>query len=675
LKKIILTILLLISLSVTSYGIEVDVDYDGEFVKIYGSSDYKNIPLSIRIYDDSRTYYFNQITSDSNGRFNDVLTLDKNKEYNGSINIGGEIKAFRISTKQGDIVIPPHQGKVTVSVKGLEGKTILPRTEVIIEKGDTALDVTKRALREKGIEFETRAGGYMKSIDGLGEFQYGPKSGWMYEINGKFPDISSDDVLVKDGDEIIWRYTLNLGEDIGNIYQGLPGEISIILDRAEEILENEKASREELEEVLDSLIEVFKDIESKADSNRAKKVIGDLVYRIIDIISTEEVDNKGMKISENKVIVSFGSDIVKKAEDLVDTVNRFNKIFKDYHIDREEIGKKLTIRIPEANRQEAEIAFSQGVIGSIFQKGVVGIMIKTEYGDLLLEGDTLRDEFFKKDIKLNLREINRENLGISGLDSINGKIIGIDINVQGQRITNLNRAVKVYLPLPEDEDLEYQTVFLIREDGIQEILGGMYTGDGKISFRTNILNIFYVKPSVKDFSDIEDLDWAEEEIRIMAGKGYINGRGDGIFDPHNLITRAEFVSIITRILKYEAKGDSLPFKDVGEDKWYYKSVMAAYEKGIINGKSEETFNPDGYITREEVAKIIENILKQEGFIIETSGELSFTDKDDISPWAKESVSLTTKLGITLGSDGKFLPRSNATRAQGAVMLYRLYKLL
>ncbi|MBJ6361867.1 DUF4430 domain-containing protein [Paenibacillus sp. GCM10012307] len=101
---------------------------------------------------------------------------------------------------------------------------ILKTTEVKIEKNDTVLDVLKRVTRANKIHMEFRGRGataYIEGIDNIYEFDYGSGSGWMYNINGKYPNRGAGVWSVKAGDKIEWRYTEDLGKDLGVEMGGL----------------------------------------------------------------------------------------------------------------------------------------------------------------------------------------------------------------------------------------------------------------------------------------------------------------------------------------------------------------------------------------------------------------------------------------------------------------------
>ncbi|WP_258000411.1 DUF4430 domain-containing protein [Bacillus sp. Marseille-P3661] len=109
--------------------------------------------------------------------------------------------------------------QVTMIIKAdAETGVILNPTQVLFEKGDTVLDVLKKVTKEKRIQMEYQGSGptaYIEGIQNLYEFDKGPKSGWMYNVNGTFKKMGAGTAEVKAGDRIEWVYTLDLGKDVG----------------------------------------------------------------------------------------------------------------------------------------------------------------------------------------------------------------------------------------------------------------------------------------------------------------------------------------------------------------------------------------------------------------------------------------------------------------------------
>ena len=100
---------------------------------------------------------------------------------------------------------------------------ILQPTEVIFYEGESVFHVLKRTCKQNGIhmEFENTPiynSAYIEGINNLYEFDVGEVSGWMYSVNGWYPNYGCSRYAVKDGDIIEWRYTCDLGYDVGGGY-------------------------------------------------------------------------------------------------------------------------------------------------------------------------------------------------------------------------------------------------------------------------------------------------------------------------------------------------------------------------------------------------------------------------------------------------------------------------
>ena len=124
---------------------------------------------------------------------------------------------------------------------------ILPVTEYELIEGDTVFSVLKRAVREKKIQMEYQGADgngyktvYVQGIHHLYEFSCGPLSGWMYRVNGEFPNKGCSDYDLKDGDVIEWVYTCDLGQDIGGIAGGTYETEIVTCSNAADITVNRK---------------------------------------------------------------------------------------------------------------------------------------------------------------------------------------------------------------------------------------------------------------------------------------------------------------------------------------------------------------------------------------------------------------------------------------------------
>lgn len=104
-----------------------------------------------------------------------------------------------------------------------EDGIIVKKTEVEIQDGDSVYDILDRTLKDNNLLMEasfTGSSAYVEGINNFYEFSCGSLSGWMYSVNGEFPNVSCSDKDVKDGDVIEWHYTCDLGADVGDEYTG-----------------------------------------------------------------------------------------------------------------------------------------------------------------------------------------------------------------------------------------------------------------------------------------------------------------------------------------------------------------------------------------------------------------------------------------------------------------------
>ncbi len=173
--------------------------------------------------------------------------------------------------------------------------------------------------------------------------------------------------------------------------------------------------------------------------------------------------------------------------------------------------------------------------------------------------------------------------------------------------------------------------------------------------------------SIDKFMDVSS-HWAIDSIQFVVEKGYFAGTSENSFSPDVAMTRAMVVSVLGRVAN--AQGSPITkFVDVDQTQYYAPFIGWALQNGIASGISETEFSPNTNVTREQLAVMFANFMKQQGYTLEATREVAFTDKDSISPWAIESVEFMVKSGILNGrTDGSFDPKGVATRAEVATVL-------
>ncbi|MCP3031594.1 NlpC/P60 family protein [Halobacillus sp. A1] len=143
---------------------------------------------------------------------------------------------------------------------------------------------------------------------------------------------------------------------------------------------------------------------------------------------------------------------------------------------------------------------------------------------------------------------------------------------------------------------------------------------------TLMIPLHSVDASTQKFPDVNKGTIYYEPIQAMSGKDIVNGYTDGTFGIRDYITRAEAAVMLARLLELDTENaPAVPFEDVDQGKWYAGAINALFEKGIINGVSENEFDTYSNITRAALSKMIVN-----GYELQMVKEnaLPFTDVDE-----------------------------------------------
>ena len=223
------------------------------------------------------------------------------------------------------------------------------------------------------------------------------------------------------------------------------------------------------------------------------------------------------------------------------------------------------------------------------------------------------------------------------------------------------------------------------------------------------------------------VNWAHDGIDYVIENGLMGGVSDTSFSPSGSMTRAMFVTVLSRLSeKYfglvapdhdghdpiaepripdidtaetltetsaetgteavtetgESTGEPeeepfTGFVDVTEDKWFYSDVMWAYDLGLVNGTSPDTFSPNSAITRAQLATLLKRFSDVFGIVFdaETAEECDFADADAVPEWAADGMTWAVANGLiggVGGTDGRLWlkPDDVATRAQVAEIFRR-----
>lgn len=175
-----------------------------------------------------------------------------------------------------------------------------------------------------------------------------------------------------------------------------------------------------------------------------------------------------------------------------------------------------------------------------------------------------------------------------------------------------------------------------------------------------------VEKNPVSFSDVPLNYWAYKEIEEMKEKKIVTGYPDQSFKPQSPIRREHVAAMLSRTVPMTEVEPFKAFPDVPSTHAYFQQIKAVQQSGIFSGNATG-FNPSGKLTRAQMAKVV-----VEAFDLQVAGSHPFPDVVS-GHWAEIYIDVLFQTGITTGSNGKFRPEDEVTRAELAVFISRALK--
>ena len=176
--------------------------------------------------------------------------------------------------------------------------------------------------------------------------------------------------------------------------------------------------------------------------------------------------------------------------------------------------------------------------------------------------------------------------------------------------------------------------------------------------------------SGEQFNDVSEKAWYASAVEYAVKNGLMNGVGNNKFEPETAMSRAMLVTVLWRYAGQPKEGKNT-FCDVPDVQWYTDAVAWAAKNGVVNGVGDNRFEPEGKVTREQMATILFRYANQIDADTGKRGDLkAFADYKQVSEYALVPMRWAVAEKIINGSDGCLLPNGDATRAQVAAILMR-----
>lgn len=347
--------------------------------------------------------------------------------------------------------------------------------------------------------------------------------------------------------------------------------------------------------------------------------------------------------------------------------------------DKEDKVSEIQVEIPKSAL--AELNNGNLKLEIVTANAVISIPTKSIdqfNGDLYFRIVPIKSDSEKQQVEERAKKesLIQEAVG-NNIVQVIGRPMEIETNMQSREVS-IVLPLTASLPTNEAERenlLNNLGVYIEHSDGSKELIKGtvvkMQDGSEGLHFTVNKFSTFtmlYLE------------GWEEEETGVTLHIPYIKGYANNEFRPDSDVTRAQMATMLAKNLN--ATPSISTYKDVSKKHGAYEAILEVREAGIMTGKTAVTFDPNGTVTRAQMAAIVYRWMQkqcnQDTTPYESCGLLTnipatnFTDVKD-SHWAKEAMYFTKAADIMVGEGNKFRPEANLTRAQAVKVLNRLFK--
>ena len=412
---------------------------------------------------------------------------------------------------------------------------------------------------------------------------------------------------------------------------------------------------------------------SSTPSTNVEEIVVDVESGNGDVVSKTTI--KRAKNVDN----TMNDDVTLTAASATETIRKL----------KEQGNDKARIIIPDEKDQvnQVQVSIPKNVL-SLLQNGAVHLEIVTD--NVRIEVPKTSLEMFSENLYFRLVPIKGHDKQLEIVEQAKRETVvqqlveGAVVELLGRPMTietNMqSRPVKLTLPLPldlTDEQLANLAIFIEHSDGTKEVVRGKV-----VEYQKGIGLQF----EVNKFSTFSILYLPEkEEVKEPITEGvthlpYIQGYPDDTFRTNAPVTRAQMASMFARQLT----GNAIPqAKATYTDTFQHDAKDAiefAKEKGLFKGVTATNFNPNGFITRAQMATVAARWIEQQcverpdaDFCSPTSQSAVFKDVS-VHHWARQAIDTVNAAEIMTGiTADTFNPDGFLTRAQAVKVLNRLFE--
>lgn len=289
------------------------------------------------------------------------------------------------------------------------------------------------------------------------------------------------------------------------------------------------------------------------------------------------------------------------------------------------------------------------------------------------------------DIRILLNVQDQQTAGTALKPGMSAQTGAIELTVEALGVDGAYHAAtqidgaKLLITLPANNIAETQLrgiVYVPKSNSFRPVATKVVKqadGSLKVELDAPVGGIYMVVASSFNYTDT-NLSWANDAINRASNRLIVFGESTEIFGASSQITRAEFVSIIVRGLGLLPNNTVQTFDDVDNQSLYAEDIAIASALGLVNGKQTGKFDPDGTISRQEMAVVLYRalVLRNQAGNAQDNVLARFNDNEQFSKYAIDAIEQIVSQNIMNGvSATSFNPKGTVTKAQAVVAIMRL----
>jgi len=533
-----------------------------------------------------------------------VSTIDRSSPGTKTVTVTyqGQTATFVITVLNSDSSVPA-QKTVIVTVRKNSGG-VASGTVVIQEGVTSVLDVLKTVLANAGKTYVIKNGSYVAAVDGLGEFDQGPNSGWLYSVNGVTPiSTAAGSYLLHDGNTVVWYYTLDYTtDDSSSAWTTTQAATETIAPAA--TVTNGTAVAAVTASQLSGAAQAAK--KSGASAVTITPEISGGVSGISITLPTAGVREIAEGGDTSVVLDTPAGAVELNSAALASIVQQSIGSGIEFSV---ETKTAADVDLPEENLENSFI-----VAVSITSAG----KNITEFGGNTLKISLPVDDTYPAGETYKVIVISADGT----IETLWGKVVIVDgrttVDVTVAHLSTFvitDQKAGVFSDVAEDAWYAAAVKYAVVNSLLQGISGDLFSPDADMT-RAMLAAVLYRlegSPAVtaaNTFTDVGNGTWYTDAIIWASGNGIVNGSGDGLYGTNTPVTRQEMAVMLYRYAKHKGydvtkTADLTAYEEADSiAAWAIDAMGWANIEGLITGVTGTKLMPDGNASRATVATIL-----------------------------------------------------------------------